>query len=95
MWQDGVIPYKEDKTAKLNQITTEGPTDVNKALMGQTGQMNGDHTNELPTECKCRSEEDICDFNAAACTKLLVLTARAEGGCCFIMQMVTTVISSS
>lgn len=90
-----MIPDNEDKTAKLNQINAGGPTDVNTALMGQTGQMNGDHTNVLPTECKCRSEEDICDFNAAAWTKLAVLTARAEGGCCLISQMATTVISSS
>lgn len=67
MWQDAVIPYNEDKTAKLNQINAGGPTDVNTALMGQTAQMNGDHTDILPTECKCRSEEEICDFNAAAC----------------------------
>lgn len=71
-WQDGVILYNEDKTAKLNQINAGGPTDENTALMGQTGQMNLGHTHILPTESQCRSEEGICDFNAAACAKLLV-----------------------
>lgn len=82
MWQDAVIPYNEDKRAKLNQINTGGPTDVNIALMGQPGQMNGDHTNVFPRECKCRSEEEICDF-----LMLLLAQNGAEGTvclcCCF------------
>lgn len=63
--------YNEDKTAEFNQINDGGSTDVNTALMYQTEQMNGDHTNLLLTECKCSSEEDNWDFNAAF-TELLV-----------------------
>lgn len=69
-----MIPYNEDKTAKLNQINAGGPTGVNAAL---TAQMNGDLTH---VECKCRSEDDDCDFNPAACTEVPILTAGAGGG---------------
>lgn len=79
-WQDGVIPYNEEKTATLNQINAGRSA----GLMSQTGestaeterfQMNGDsdgHDGSFLPECKCRSQEHDCDSNAAHISTLVL-----------------------
>lgn len=91
-----MIPYNQQKTATLNQINAGRGA----GLMSQTGestaemepfQMNGDsdgHDGNFLPRCKCRSQEQDWDSNAAhICTLILKSSVKKVLGS---MENITT-----